>query len=111
MVSRTHGYRYKSRKILRKRPRERGLKNLSRLLHRYNVGDKVLIYIDPAFITNAPHRRYHGKIGTVIGMQGRSYIVEVYLGEKRKLLVVPPLHVRPFAQGSGEANTGKPTSS
>ncbi len=99
MVSRTHGYRYKSRKLLRKGPRERGLRNFSRLLHRYSIGDKVVIYVDPTFIVNAPHRRYHGKVGTVIGAQGRSYIVEVRLGKKRKLLVVPPLHMRPFSTG------------
>ncbi|MEM4891865.1 MAG: 50S ribosomal protein L21e, partial [Pyrobaculum sp.] len=43
MVKRTHGYRYKSRKILTKKPRERGMPGLSRLLYEYKEGDKVVI--------------------------------------------------------------------
>ncbi|MCC6035865.1 MAG: 50S ribosomal protein L21e, partial [Pyrobaculum sp.] len=49
MVKRTHGYRYKSRKLLSKKPRERGMRGLSRLLYEYKPGDRVVIDIDPTF--------------------------------------------------------------
>ncbi len=65
------------------------------ILREYKVGEKVTIKIDPSFHYGMPHRRFHGLTGTVIGKRGRSYIVEVYLGDKRKILIVPPVHLRP----------------
>ncbi|ABL87756.1 LSU ribosomal protein L21E [Pyrobaculum islandicum DSM 4184] len=100
MVKRTHGYRYKSRKLLRKKPRERGLSGLSRLLYEYKPGDRVVIDIDPTFVENAPHRRYQGKVGVVIGTRGRAYVIETYLGDKKKILVVTPEHLKPHQGGS-----------
>lgn len=97
---RTHGLRYKSRRILKKGPRERGMPGLSRLMHEYNVGDKVVIHIDPTFISTAPHRRYHGKVGTIVGKQGRAYLIEVFVGGKRKILVTTKDHIRLFARAS-----------
>jgi len=94
---RTHGLRYKCRKLLKKSPRERGMPGLSRLMYEYNVGDRVVIRIDPTYISTAPHRRYHGKVGTIIGRQGRAYLIEVYLGGKRKIIVTTKDHIRPFA--------------
>jgi large subunit ribosomal protein L21e len=100
MVKRAHGYRYKSRKLLRKKPRERGMRGLSRLLYEYKPGDRVIIDIDPTFISTAPHRRYQGKVGVVIGVRGRAYIVETYLGDKKKIIITTADHLKPFQGGS-----------
>jgi len=100
MVKRTHGYRYKSRKLLRKKPRERGMRGLSRLLYEYKPGDRVVIDIDPTFISTAPHRRYQGKVGVVIDVRGRAYVVETYLGDKKKIVITTADHLRPFQGGS-----------
>ena len=100
MVKRTHGYRYKSRKLLRKKPRECGLRGLSRLLYEYKPGDRVVIDIDPTFISTAPHRRYQGKVGVVIGVRGRAYIVETYLGDKKKIIITTADHLKPFQGGN-----------
>ncbi|RLF13799.1 MAG: 50S ribosomal protein L21e [Thermoprotei archaeon] len=95
MVKRTHGFWYKSRKLRRKHPRERGLRGLSRLLYEYKIGDRVHIDIDPTFIRTAPHRRYQGKTGVIIGKRGRAYLIEVYLGKKRKIIITTPEHIKP----------------
>lgn len=100
MVKRTHGYRYKTRKLLRKKPRERGLSGLSRLLYEYKIGDKVIIDIDSTFIQTAPHRRYQGKVGTIVGTRGRAYVIETYLGDKKKIIITTPEHLRPYQGGS-----------
>ncbi|RFA98558.1 50S ribosomal protein L21e [Pyrobaculum aerophilum] len=100
MVKRTHGYRYKTRKLLRKKPREKGLSGLSRLLYEYKVGDKVIIDIDSTFISTAPHRRYQGKVGTVVGMRGRAYVIETFLGDKKKIIITTPEHLKPYQGGS-----------
>jgi len=102
MVKAPRGYRQRTRKLLRKKPRERGaVPKASVILREYRVGEKVAIKIDPSFhYWGMPHRRFQGLTGTVIGRRGDAYIVEVYLGGKRKILFVPPVHLRPLAQGS-----------
>lgn len=92
MPKRTHGYRYKSRKLLSKKPRERGIRGLSRLLYEYKQGDKVVVDVDPTFIKTAPHRRYQGKVGVVVGRQGDAYIVEV----GKRTIVTTADHILPF---------------
>ncbi len=97
MVKPPRGYRHRTRKVLRKHVREKGaIPKLSVLLYPYQVGDKVAIKIDPSFHRAMPHRRYHGLTGTIIGKRGEAYIVEVYLGRKRKILFVTPEHLRPL---------------
>jgi len=100
MVKRTHGYRYKSRRLLRKKPRERGVPGLSRLLYEYKPGDKVVIDIDPTFISTAPHRRYQGKVGVIVDVRGKAYIIETYLGDKKKTIITTADHLRPYQGGS-----------
>jgi len=96
MVKAPRGYRHRTRKLLRKRVREKGaIPKLSVILREYKVGDKVTIKIDPSFHYAMPHRRFHGLTGTVIGKRGRAYLVEVYVGNKRKIVITTPEHLRP----------------
>lgn len=97
MVKHSRGYKSRTRKLLRKKPRERGLFPLSRLLLKYEVGDRVAIIIDPSVHRGMPHRRFHGRIGVIAGVRGKSYIVEVMLGNKKKTLIVRPEHLRLFS--------------
>jgi large subunit ribosomal protein L21e len=90
------GLRRKSRKVLRKNPRERGMQPLGRALHRYNDGDKVLIKIDPSVHKGMPHRRYHGKIGKVMEPRGRAYVIGLKDGGKNRVLIVRPEHLKPY---------------
>lgn len=96
MVKAPQGYRHRTRRLLRKDVRERGaVPKASVLLREYNVGDRVAIKIDPSFHYWAmPHRRYHGLTGVILGKRGSCYIVEVYLGDKRKTIFVSPVHIR-----------------
>lgn len=89
------GLRHKTRKVFRKHPRERGKLKLSRILRPYAVGDKVVIKVDPGIHRGMPHRRYHGRVGTVIGRRGRAYIVEVPVGGEVRTLFVRPEHLAP----------------
>jgi large subunit ribosomal protein L21e len=96
MVKPSKGFRHRTRKVLRKHVREKGaVPSLGLLMHEYNIGDKVYIKPNPAIHSGMPHRRYIGKVGTVIGKRGRAYIIEVYLGSKRKELIVMPEHIKP----------------
>lgn len=95
-MRKSKGYRARTRSLLRKKPRERGKLRLSKLLYDYEAGSKVVIKIEPSVQKGMPHRRYHGKVGTVIGKRGRSYIVSVTQGDAVKEIIVRPEHLEPF---------------
>ncbi|MEM0458429.1 MAG: 50S ribosomal protein L21e [Thermofilaceae archaeon] len=90
------GYRNRSRKLLSKKPRERGRPGLSRLLYEYNIGDRVCIDICPNYISTAPHRRYQGKVGVIVGKRGRAYEIKIRVGGKEKIIVTTKDHIKPF---------------
>ena len=96
MTKRTHGYRAKSREVLSKHPRERGRPGLIRWMYKYNAGDKVIIDIDPTNIVTAPHRRYQGKVGSVVGTRGRALVIEIKFDREKKTIITTPDHVRPL---------------
>jgi len=95
-LKRSKGYRVKTRSLLRKKPRERGKIQLSRLLYEYQEGDSVVIKIDPSVQKGMPHRRYYGKVGRIVGKRGRSYIVSVTQGDAVKEIIVRPEHLKPY---------------
>jgi len=64
------------------------------MLINYEVGDRVVIDIDPATHKGQPHRRYHGKVGTILDRRGRAYIVGVRVGGKTKQIIALPEHLR-----------------
>ncbi|MCS7108149.1 MAG: 50S ribosomal protein L21e [Sulfolobales archaeon] len=99
MVKASQGLRHKTRTLLKKDVRERGgVPPLSILMIDYKVGDKVSVVPNPAIHSGMPHRRFFGKIGTIVGRCGRAYTVELFLGGKKKLLYVMPEHLRPHKQ-------------
>ena len=96
MVKAPQGLRHRTRKVFSKSVRERGaVPPLSRILINYMSGDRVYIVADPAIHKAMPHRRYHGKVGTVVGKRGRAYIVQLKVGSKIKTLFLLPEHLRP----------------
>jgi len=86
---------YKSRGVMRKKPRQRGKLGLSRILRQYKPGDRVVIKIEPSVHKGMPHKRYHGRTGVVVGKRGRGIVVEVTLGKAVKNLIIRPEHLRP----------------
>jgi len=96
LVKAPQGLRHRTRKIMRKSVREKGaVPPLSRILIEYRIGDKVYIDVDPAIHGGMPHRRYIGKVGTVVGFRGRALEVELRVGRKTKRLFLLPEHVKP----------------
>jgi len=95
-MKKSKGYRTRTRRLLKKKPRERGKLKLSRLLHQYETGNRVVIKIDPSVHKGMPHKRYHGKVGTIVEKRGRSYIVSVTQGNAVKEIIVRPEHLEPY---------------
>ncbi len=95
-MKKSKGYRSGTRNLLKKHIRERGLPPLSRILRTYEPGDKVSIIIDPSIHKSQPHKRFHGKVGTVLERRGRAYVVSVKIGNSSKTLISRPEHLRPI---------------
>ena len=93
MVKRSRGIRTKSRHILRKKPRHRGISSITRALQEFEVGDNVNVKIDPAVHKGMPHPRFHGTTGKIQGKQGDAYLVGIREGNKQKTLVIRPEHL------------------
>jgi large subunit ribosomal protein L21e len=89
---RSHGFKHKSRSVMTKyAPR-----GVSFLLREYSVGDRALIIIDPTQHKALPHRRYHGKVGTITEVGRRAVTLDVKLGDKTKTLITRLDHIKPF---------------
>ena len=89
------GYRAGTRRLLKKAPREKGKLKLSKLLYEYQPGSQVIIKIDSSVQKSMPHRRFHGKIGTVVNKRGRAYVVSVPQGDAVKEIIVRSEHLEP----------------
>jgi large subunit ribosomal protein L21e len=81
---------------LKKEHKERGKIKMSKLLQEYQPGNRVVVRIDPSIQKGMPHRRFHGRTGTVVEKRGRSYVVTVPQGNAVKQIIVRPEHLEPF---------------
>jgi large subunit ribosomal protein L21e len=95
-MRKSKGFRSGSRRIMTKEPRERGKLSLSKLLYEYQPGSQVVVKIEPSVHKGMPHRRYHGRVGTILNKRGRSYVVSVSQGDAIKEIIVRPEHLQPY---------------
>jgi large subunit ribosomal protein L21e len=89
----TKGYRKKTRKLLSYR---RARKGLSQYMINYDIGEKVIININPIRIETAPHKRYQGKVGTIVGIRGKAYMIELNVGSKVKKIITTKEHIMKY---------------
>ncbi len=95
MVKSSKGFNSRTRGILTKKVREKGMPPPSHFMREFAQGSKVIIRLEAADQKGMPHPRYQGKVGVVIGHRGRAYEVEFYDGGKRKLVISHPTHLVP----------------
>jgi large subunit ribosomal protein L21e len=87
------GFRRKTRKLLRLRKGANPLKVTS-ILRNYKLNESVVVDINPSIHKGMPHRRYHGKVGVIVGKRGRAYILKMIDGSVDKTLIVRPEHLK-----------------
>lgn len=94
MVQRTGGMRRKSRHRFSKHVKRKGKISVTRFLQQLSAGDHVALVGEPAYHGGLYKARFHGKTGEVAGSQGNCYRVKIYDGNKQKILIVHPVHLR-----------------
>ncbi len=93
MVQASRGTRKKTRHMMRKSPRDRGMSPITREFQDFAAGEKVNIVIDPGVHKGMPFSRFQGLTGTVAGRQGKAVVVDVKAGNKMKTVVARPEHL------------------
>jgi large subunit ribosomal protein L21e len=93
MVKASKGTRTKTRDLLQKKPRARGLSPITRGFQTFEDGEKVNIIIDPSVHKGMPYSRFHGLTGVVTGKRGEAYEISVMVGNKNKTVVSRPEHL------------------
>jgi len=97
MVKASKGYRRRTRSVMRRRARERGLSPITRMFQSFELGERASVNIDPSIHKGQPHVRFHGRTGTVVGNRGSAYLLDVMDGGKKKQIIVRPEHLRKSA--------------
>lgn len=92
-MRKSHGLRVRSRSRLTKRARARGLPSTNKFMATFNVGDKVVINIEPSIQNGQPYTRFDGKTGEIIRQQGSSYVLRVSEGNAKKEVISLPVHL------------------
>jgi large subunit ribosomal protein L21e len=85
------GKRAKTRRLFK---RKTSKPTVNTLLQEFNVGDKVVIKVNPSIHSGMPFRRFHGKTGVVKRLQGKCYVVEVMDGNLKKNVIVGAAHLK-----------------
>lgn len=66
------------------------------MMREYKEGQQALVIVDPRQHKSLPHRRYHGKVGTITAVGRRAVTIDVKLGNKTKTLITRLDHIKPF---------------
>ncbi len=94
MAKRTGTSVRKSRYIRSKHLRNHGKFSIAKYLQEYDVGEKVLLHIEPAVQEGFYHRRFFGRSGEIVAKQGSCYVVKIKDQKSTKKIVVHPVHLR-----------------
>jgi len=90
------GYYAGTRSLLKKPIREKGKPKIRKILQDYPLGSQVIIKMDSSTQKSMPHKRFHGKIGTVKEKRGRGYVIVVPQGNSVKEVIVRSEHLEPY---------------
>jgi len=68
-------------------------------LRAYSVDERVTIKPNPMALKSMPHSRFIGATGVVKEKRGEAYMVEIKVGNKKKMVTARPEHLMPIKQG------------
>jgi large subunit ribosomal protein L21e len=91
MVKRSLGKMSKRTKILGKSAKKL---TASQIVKEYQIGQKVVLVPHPSYPKGFFHPKFKGKIGTIIQKKGRGYDIEIFDGNKRKIISTTSEHIK-----------------
>jgi len=91
-LAKSHGYRRRTRSLLKSREK----RGLSSVLRKYSPEDRVVVKINPSEVKGMPHRRFNGLVGVVKEVGRRTITIEVPVGNKAKTVIARKDHVVPL---------------
>lgn len=94
MVSNKGGLKRKARYKLKKEVRERGKISINRFMQFFAIGQRVHLDIESSFHKGEFHTQYMGKTGIIKGKRGKCYEVTIKDGNKEKMIIVNPIHLK-----------------
>ena len=95
-MRRSHGTRQGTRSILRRSKTQRGRINIARVMHQYEIGDRVAVVLDGAQQKGMPHRRFQGATGIIQAQQGRAWVIDLHDKNMAKTVVARAEHLSPL---------------
>ncbi len=95
-MRRSRGFRNKTRNILKKTGKRL---TITEKLKTFEVGDSVIIKLEPSKQDGMPHPRYHGTYGKVSEKRGRGYVVDIKDKKMPKKLISAPEHMKKVTEG------------
>jgi large subunit ribosomal protein L21e len=95
MVKSSKGSRSRTRGVLTKEARDRGMPPVTRYLQEFEPGSQVVVRLEASEPRGQPHPRYQGVTAKVVERVGRAYKLEFLDGGKRKQLIALPVHLAP----------------
>ncbi len=93
-MARSHGYRRRTRSLLRKRDST----GLSHILTDNAPGQNVVIKIDSTQVKGMPHWRFNGLVGVVKETGRRAIVIDVQVGDKVKTVISRKEHIVPLLE-------------
>lgn len=94
MTKRKGGFRRKTRYKLKKHYKAKGKISIRNYLQKFSPGDKVVLKGEPAVHEGMYFPRFHGETGEIKGTQGSCYKVQIKDGNKEKVVIVHPIHLK-----------------
>jgi ribosomal protein L21E len=91
MAKRSVGKLSKRSRLLRRKIRSKA--SISSIIREFKEGDKVSIDLNSRY-SGMPHPRYRGQCGVVKARRGNAYVVEIKVGNAKRRLIIPPVHLR-----------------
>ena len=92
MVKKSKGFRTRSRHKLRQMPSVRPA--ITKFLQDFQIGQTVALEMEPSSHKGMPYPKFKGAVGKVIAKRGSSYVVEINIGDSKKMIISRPEHLK-----------------
>jgi len=88
------GFRRKTRSKLSKNYKDKGKISIRKYFQTFVQGDKVILKAEPAYQKGMYYPRFHGRVGLILKKRGEAYEILIKDGNKEKMLIVHPVHLK-----------------